>query len=358
MNPATLQAVEGTMGYRGMRLIAGVLALLVLGRVAPAAEVDPALVKAAQKEGQVVWYSTLIVNQILRPLAAAFEKKYPGITMHYSRATNSDTALKIMNEARARRLQADVFDGTNSIYPLLDAHLVAAYAPKAAESYPADIKDPKGYWTAMNLFILTTGYNTNMVKPADVPHTYADLLDPKWKGKIAWTNDPTPQGPPGFIHNILATMGQEKGMEYLRKFAAQDPVFIPASQRVVLNHVIAGEYPLGVMTFNHHAAISAAQGAPVNWIRMEPLLETTNLIGLLKDAPHPNAARLLVEFVLSPEGQKILADSDYLPADPSVPAKVPDLKPEAGHFKVNVVTPEMARTELPKWTAIYHKLFR
>jgi ABC-type Fe3+ transport system substrate-binding protein len=333
-------------------------AALLFSHMARAADADPALVAAAQKEGQVVWYSTLIVNQILRPLTEAFEKKYPGVRVQYSRSTNSDVALKIINESRARRLQADMFDGTNSIYPLLDAKLVAAYPPKAASSYPAEIKDPNGYWTTMNLFFLTTAYNTNLVKSADVPRTYEDLLDPKWKGKIAWTNDPTPQGPPGFINNILTIMGPEKGMAYLRTFAAQEPVFIPASQRVVLDKVISGEYPLAVMTFNHHAAISAAQGAPVAWIRMEPLSESINLIGILKDSPHPNAARLLEEFILSDDGQKVLADNDYVPANPSVPAKIAELKPDAGHFKVNVVTPDMARDDLPKWTAIYKELFR
>ncbi len=333
-------------------------ALLLATPTARAADADPALVAAAQKEGQLVWYSTLIVNQIVRPLAEAFEQKYPGIKVQYSRATNSDTALKIINEARARRVQADVFDGTNSIYPLLDAKLVASYHPKSAAAYPAELKDPDGHWTAMNLYYMTTAYNTNLVKGADIPKTYQDLLDPKWKGKMVWTNDPTPQGPPGFIHNMLATMGQDKGMAYMRSFAAQQPVFIPASQRVVLDKVISGEYPIGVMTFNHHSAISAAQGAPVQWIKMEPLLQTTSLIAIVQNAPHPNAAKLFEEYALSEDGQKVLAAHDYLPADPKVPAKIAELKPEGGHFKVNVVTPQMARDDLPKWTALYHELFR
>ena len=147
-------------------------------------------------------------------------------------------------------------------------------------------------------------------------------------------------------------------MAYLRTFAAQEPAFIPASQRVVLDKVIAGEYPLAVMTFNHHSAISAAQGAPVQWLKMKPLLQTTSLMSIVQNAPHPNAARLFVEFVLSEEGQKVFAANDYLPADPKVPAKIPTLKPEAGQFKVNVVTPQMARDDLPKWTALYHELFR
>ena len=110
-------------------------AALLLGQTAQAAGPDAAMIEAARKEGQVVWYSTLIVNQILRPMVAAFEAKYPGVEVRYSRQTNSDVALKILNEARARRPQADIFDGTNSIYPVQDAGLLAAYPPAAAIAF-------------------------------------------------------------------------------------------------------------------------------------------------------------------------------------------------------------------------------
>jgi iron(III) transport system substrate-binding protein len=255
-------------------------------------------------------------------------------------------------------VQADLFDGSNTVFLLEDANLVADYQPKAAASWPQQLRDPKGHWTALNLFYWTSAYNTNQVKEADAPKTYQDLLDPKWKGKIAWTYDLTPGGPPGFVHNILTTLGQEKGMEYLKKFAAQEPVTIPAAQRVVLDKVISGEYPLAVMILNYHATISAAQGAPVKWIKMEPLLESMSLVSIVKDSPHPNAARLFVEFMLSDDGQKVMADSDYLPASPTVQAKVPENKPDAGKFKVNVVTPDMARDDNPKWTATYKEIFR
>jgi len=340
------------------RIAAALLVLMLSLPIAARAEVDPALVDAAMKEGQVVWYSTLIVNQIVRPMVEAFEKKYPGIKVQYSRATSSDVALKIRNEARARRVQADLFDGSNTVFLLEEANLVASYQPKSAAAYPAELKDAKGHWTALNLFYWTSAYNTNLVKDDEAPKAYADLLDPKWKGKIAWTNDLTPGGAPGFVHNILTTMGQEKGMDYLRKFAAQEPVTIPAAQRVVLDKVVSGEYPLAVMILNYHATISMNQGAPVKWIRMEPLLQSMSLVSIVKDSPHPSAARLFVEFMLSDEGQKVMAENDYLPASPSVPAKVPENKPDAGHFKVNVVTPDMARDDTAKWTAIYKEVFR
>jgi ABC-type Fe3+ transport system substrate-binding protein len=332
--------------------------LVLLARGATAAEPDPVLIEAARKEGSLVWYSTLIINQIVRPMVAAFEAKYPGIKVDYSRAASSDVALKIVNEARARRVQSDIFDGSNTVFLLRDPRLVTSYTPKAVESWPAELKGKDGTWTALNIFYWTSAYNTNLVKPEDVPKTYEDLLDPKWKGKIAWTYDLTPGGPPGFVHNILSTMGQEKGMAYLRTFAEQQPVTIPGAQRVVLDHVISGEYPLCVMILNYHAAISMRAGAPVQWLKMEPVLQTMGLVSITGNPPHPNAARLMVEFMLSEEGQKILADNDYIPAHPGVPARIAELKPDAGGFKVNLVTPEMVRDQAPEWVATYKELFR
>ncbi len=337
---------------------AWIAVLWLLMATAQAADVDPALLQAARKEGKVVWYTGLIVNQIVRPMVDAFEARYPGIRVQYARASDTDTAVKILNEGRAHRIQADVFDATNAIFPLLDAHLVAAYAPKAAQHYPAGLKDPHGYWTATNLYYLTVACNTNLVKPNEAPRRFEDLLDPRWKGQMAWTNELAPQGPPGFIHNILTILGEQNGMDYLRRFAAQQPVFVAASPRAVLDQVIAGEYQLGLMMYNHHAAISAAKGAPVQWLRIEPLLQLQSMVGILADAPHPNAARVFEEFILSQEGQKVMADNDYLPADPDVPARIPELKPEAGHFAVMAVSPQMVHDDLPKWRDIFHEVFR
>ena len=330
----------------------------LLLQAGPATAVDQALIDAATEEGAVTWYSTLIIDQAVRPLAAAFEEKYPGINVSFSRATNSDTALKIINESKAGRVQGDVFDGALSILPLMEAGLVEPYKSESAEAFPDDLKDPDGHWTTTHQYFLTAGYNTSMVSPEDAPKTYEDLLDPKWKGNLAWTNDLTPNGPPGFIANILTHMGEEDGMEYLRKLAEQQPASIPGSQRVVLDRVIGGEYPVGLMTFNHHSAISGAKGAPVDWIKMEPVVATTSSIGIVKNAPHPNAAKLFVEFVLSDEGQKVLAEAFYLPARPGVEAKVPELQPDVGNFEVTSIGPAKVAESLEKWTAIYNELFR
>ena len=331
---------------------------LVYCLIAGTAAADPASIDAARREGSVVWYSTLIVNQIVRPMAAAFEAKYPGIKVEYSRSSSSDVSLKIANESRAHKVRADVFDGSNTVFLLRDPRLVETYRPNAAEAWPAELRDPEGKWTALNLFYWTTAYNTNQVKAEDAPKTFTDLLNPKWKGKIAWTYDLTPGGPPGFVHNILSTMGEQQGTDYLRALAKQEPVTIPGAQRVVLDQVISGEYPLCAMILNYHAAISQKAGAPVAWIKMEPLLQTFGLVSIVANAPHPNAAKLFVEFMLSEEGQTVLANNDYIPAHPGVQARIPELKPDRGGFAVNLVTPAMVRDDSPGWTKIYKELFQ
>jgi len=338
-------------------LAAALLPTLVPDR-ARAQDVDPKLVEAARKEGTVVWYTGMIVNQIVRPLVEAFEAKYPGIKVQYSRASGNDNALKIINEARARRPLADMFDASSALNPLLDAKLVEAYRPKEAERFPADTKDPAGFWTAPNVYYFTAAYNTSLLKPEEAPQTYDDLLDPKWHGKLAWTYDLTAGGPPGFIHNILTIKGQDKGMEYLRALAKNKPVSIPAAQRVVLDKTIAGEYPVALMTLSYHSTISAAKGAPVQWLKMPPMIMTPNTAGLIKNAPHPNAAKLLLEFLLTTQAQEIFAANDYMPSDPTIKIKNPDLVPAIGKFATQVITPEQARTDMTKWIAIYNELFK
>lgn len=334
------------------------LALLLMTHAVWGAEFDPALVDGAHREGTLTWYTGLIVNQAARPLADAFEARFPGVRLSYARASNTETTLKILNESRAGRPTADVFDVTSGIYSLLDAHVVAAYPPRAAANFAPEYKDKDGYWTASNLYFMTLCYNTNLIKAADAPRTFEELAASRWSGKIAWTSELAITGPPGFIGNVLTTMGPDAGMAWLKRFAALRPAALPISPRAVMDQVISGEYAIGLMTYNHHAAISAGVGAPVDWVKLEPLVGLFSLMGVLKDAPHPNAARLFVEYVLSDEGQKVLADHDYLPSSPTVPPRIPGLRPDAGGFKVDYISPLRARDELPKWTAIYQEIFR
>jgi ABC-type Fe3+ transport system substrate-binding protein len=110
--------------------------------------------------------------------------------------------------------------------------------------------------------------------------------------------------------------------------------------------------------FNHHAVVSAAKGAPVDWLKLEPIAAPIQVASLLKDAPHPNAGKLLIEFLTSDEGQRIFASVDYIPAIPGVAAKVPSLKPDAGGFTADVLPPEVLAQNTDRWMTIFKELFQ
>ena len=332
------------------------LAAGVAGSVANAA--DATLIAAAKREGEVVWYSTQIISQLVRPVTAAFEKKYPGIKVRSTRANATETAVKILNEGKAGRIQADVFDGTTTVVSLKQAGYVLKWLPDASKDYPDDLKDPEGYWIANNIFIITPAFNTGLVPRGSEPKTYQDLLDPKWRGKMAWNGFPTPSGIGGFVGTVLAEMGEEKGRAYLRELAKQNIAPLPGSAREVLDHAIAGEYAIALQIFNHHAVISAKKGAPVDWIKMEPATGNLSTISVLKNAPHPNAAKLLADFIISKEGQEVFRAADYITAHPQVPASVPTLKPKEGNFRVRFFTPEQTEENMPKWKQVSDEIFR
>ncbi len=343
---------------RGFRLaFAALLLLAPIVAAQPAHALDPKLFDAAKKEGEVTWYTTLVVGQIVRPMIAAFEAKYPGIKVNYVPAPWQETALRLSNEARAGSVKGDLFDGGITYYPLNQAGLVDHFVPEAAKDFPTEFKDPTGLWTANIVQIATPSINTEQVSTAETPKTLDDLLDPRWSGKMAWTDSPSASGPPGFIGNVLMSMGPEKGMAYLQKLAKQRIANVPAIQRVVLDQNISGQYPLVLSIYNYHAVISAAQGAPVKWLKLAPIL-TFGTFGLMKNSPHPNAARLFVEFNLSDEGQQIYAKAGYIPASPSVPATEADLKPDAGHYTARIMSPGEFQGHEAEWSAIYKCLFQ
>jgi ABC-type Fe3+ transport system substrate-binding protein len=346
-----------TSTWAGRFAPTAVVLAMLLAPLPAARAADGALIEAARREGQVVWYTTLIVNQAIRPLQEAFEKKYPGVKLQYSRADDAPTALKILSEARAGRVQADVFDSLYSMIAVERAGLIAPYRSPSFERIPDELKDKDGYWTALLVYVFGPGINVNMVPPDQAPRALTDLLDPKWKGKIGW-HASSVAGATGFVGSILTGMGEERGMEYLRALAKQKIINVEASSRVVLDQVISGEYPLALMIFINHAVISARKGAPSAWLKIEPMPVALDAISLLKDAPHPNAARLLIDFLTSEDGQQVLRRADYLPALPDVPTLVPGLRPADGKFQATYLRPVEVDRNVAHWSKVVEDLFR
>ena len=231
---------------------------------------EQVLIEGAKKEGQVVLYSALIVNQMLRPLTAGFMKKYPFLKMTYWRADSEELIPKISAEVRADRVIADVFEGSGGGEIAVEAGLTQPFSTPVLDAYPKMYLDPKGHLAPTRLSYFSIAYNTKQVAVDKVPKTYEDLLDPQWKGRMAWPYANT--GRYLFMINLRLAWGEERAMEYFKKLAEQKIInFASGSARTLVDRVIAGEYPIALNIYAHHPLISAAKGAPVNSQLMDPV---------------------------------------------------------------------------------------
>lgn len=331
------------------------LAAGLVAAMSSAQGATPALVEAAKREGHVTWYTTLLVDDASGPLAAAFEKRYPGIDVALTRRDGTRNLNLILEEAKSgSAARADVFDGTTTAAFLMKEGLIEPYKADSAKDIPALYKDPNGYWTAQVLYFQTIGYNADLVAPRDVPKTYDDLLDPKWKGRLAWTVDAQLTGGLGFVVNLLAAMGETKGTDYLEKLSRQDIQRVTTGLNGVTVALAEKRFPIGITIDNHHTLIANAKGGHVGWVALEPVLGLSNNIGLVKNAAHPNAAKLLIDFILSEEGQTVLKNGHHIPASAKVEAG--DRRLKTG-FRVNYISPEKGVEATEKGLVVLRRLF-
>ena len=330
-------------------LIAGFVAAIGTAHAA-----TPSLIEAAKREGRVTWYTTLLVDDASGPLAAAFEKKYPGIDVEFVRRDGTRNLNLIFQEAKAGAPKADVFDGTTTAAFLMKEGLIEPYKADSARDIPATYKDPNGYWTAQVLYFQTIGYNSDLVPARDVPKTYEDLLDSKWKGKLAWTVDAQMTGGLGLIVNVLMAMGEAKGMDYLEKLSRQDIKSVTTGLNGVTVALAEKQFPIGITIDNHHTLIANAKGGHVGWVALEPVLGLSNNIGLVKNASHPNAAKLLIDFILSEEGQIVLKNGHHIPASSKVEAS--DRRLKEG-FRVNYISPNAGVAATERGLAVLRRFF-
>jgi iron(III) transport system substrate-binding protein len=343
--------MAGKRSLLGLLLTAGLLA------GPPAAAADPALIAAAKREGAVTWYTTQIINQFGRPAIELFEKSY-GIKVTVLRGDAVELAARLIAEAQAGRVAADVFDGTANAPALKKAGVALQWLPEAAAKLPAAYRDPDGYWVATNLYVQTPVFNTDLVPRDGAPQSWQDLLDPKWRGKLAWASHATTSSAPGFIGLVLGELGEEKGLAYLQSLAQQRIVPVAGSARALVDQAIAGEYPIVLQVFNHQAVVSARLGAAVDWIRMSPAMAILSVAGVVRGAPHPNAGKLLVDFFLSRAAQEIFRDGDYIPVDPDVPPREPSLRPDGTRFRATFYSPEEIDVGMPHWVTLFNQLFK
>lgn len=336
-----------------MRRTGATALALALAQGVPAAAQDSALlqyagadrhqklVEAARKEGTFTFYTT-IAEKDIPPLIEPFEKKY-GVKVRIWRAGTDKVLQRTLAETAARRYEVDAI---HVGAPELEAmHREKILQPVNSPYFASLVKGAvpaHREWAATLLSVWVQAYNTNLLKKEDLPKTYQDLLDPKWKGKLGIESKVQE-----WYSTVVTDMGEEKGIRLFRDIVERNGISARKGHSLLNNMVIAGEVPLALTVYNYMPQSAKEKGAPIDWFVLEPAVARANGIGIARRAPHPNAAALFYDYMLSPDVQKLLVSMDYVPTNTAVPS------PLDKNLRILLVDPAMALDQIDKWTRSY-----
>ncbi len=309
---------------------------------AKASQEEQLKIEGAKKEGKLTFYAVISVPDAQK-LLIPFNKKYPFIKTNLFRSSSAGLVTRALTEANAKRYVSDVFlSDSIDTHHIQNAGLVSKYLSPESKVYPKEVKDPDGFWTAAVIITRVLAYNTHLVATQDVPKKYEDLLNPKWKGKLGMPADEI-----DWFAGQLKIMGREKGLEFFRKLSQQD-LQIRRGKTLITQLLAAGEYSIAVMSSGQTVQNMKNQGAPVEWVGIEPVISTFQMATLMAHAPNPNAGKLFIDFILSKEGQEIIRSMSKIPLRPDVPPNPPRL---LQGFKLLQVEPAWSGKE-------YYQLYR
>ena len=335
-------------------LVAGMLLALSLPAAAQAGKNDDVyryegpdrdarLVQRAKQEGTVALYTSLAPTES-KPLAEAFEKKY-GVKVELWRALSDKVVQRVVSEAQGNRHTVDVVE-TNG--PEMEAIASEKLLAEVRSPYLADLP-PDGmpahrswYPDRLNLFVV--GYNTQKVKREELPATYEGFLDPKWNGRIGLEATDSE-----WMAALVKTWGEAKGMDYFRKLAAMKPD-VRKGHVLLAQLVASGEIPVGLTMYQANVLSLKKKGAPIDFVPVQPVVARAQGIGVARHAPHPAAALLFVDFVLSPEGQKLYESLGRVPSSLKV-------KSELNNFPFVMTDAGTVLKEADKWEGLWNSLF-
>jgi len=264
------------------------------------ADREKILVEGARREGQFTLYTS---HTWFKTFVGEFEKKYPFVRASQWRNDSKNILRKVLEENKAGRALADVVETTADGMGFLRREgLFQEYYSPEARFYPNELK-PRGksgfFYLPNRETYNSLGFNTKQISPATAPKTLKDLLDPKWKGKMAITSTTTGAR---WIGNALETLGRE----FLDKLAEQDMSVQDMAPAALINLVASGEIPLSPTIFDANVTLAKQKGAPVEWRPLEPVVTTVGSAGLVAKAANPHTALLFIDYLLSKEGQQLI----------------------------------------------------
>jgi iron(III) transport system substrate-binding protein len=271
---------------------------------------------AARHEAEVVFYASMNLAEA-NIMIAEFEKRYPSIRVKLNRSGSEKLLTRLLTEARARRVSADVIQTVEfSMHILKQRGILARYISPSDSLYPRNFKD-EGFWTTVYYNPYVTAYNSRLVALEMLPKSYDDLLDPKWKGKLMMEGTKA-----DWFAGMLQIMGQEHGLNYMRQLARQEPM-LREGHALLAQLVAAGEGFFDVNIPASSVDRVKEKGAPIDWIALGEAPAIMVGTGLAAQAAHPNAAKLFIDFALSRDGQKLQQGFGRLVARTDLAAEQP-----------------------------------
>ena len=263
------------------------------------------LFDGAKREGKLVWYTTLAADQN-KTIAAAFEKKYPGVSIETSRTGSSALAQRLLTEAKARRHIADAIETTPpGLITFRDNQLLLPYTSPHLAAFPEDAKERASknlvYWTTARESYVGFSYNTRYLKAADVPKNFDGLLRAALKDNMGIAGEDTGA-------RIIGAMIRAKGDGFVRKLREQNLRIHMMAGSALTQLVAAGEIYASPSQFYSATHVAAKRGAPVAWVPMDLVVTSAGGVAVYQNAPRPHGALLFADFLLSPEGQKLYED--------------------------------------------------
>jgi iron(III) transport system substrate-binding protein len=300
------------------------------------------LIAGAKKEGTVTLYSSATLAD-QSAILGAFQAKY-GIKVQQWRGSSEDIRNRALTEYAGSRFDADLAETAGpDMEAMVREQLLQAVTTPAAAALIPQARMPHRGWIATRLSVFVGAYNTNIIKPADVPKGYEDLRDPKWKGKLGIETDDA-----NWFLSVVGFMGEQKGLRLFHDIVATNGISIRKGHTLLANFVGSGEVPLALTAYSYRVEqMKNIEGAPVELLYLPPVVALPTGAGVFKKAPHPNAALLLLDFYLT-DAQKILADREAVPTDPRVKALPKDL--------IFVDLPKFL-DEGDKWTKLFEDTF-
>ncbi len=298
------------------------------------------IVSAAKKEGSLTLYTTF-AEKDQPALVKPFEAKY-GVKVVIWRAGTDKVLQRTLAEAAAKKYNVDVIHFGSPEMEALSREkiLQAVSSPLHRDLQPGSVPAHRE-WAATLLSVWVQVYNTNLIKKSDLPKTYRDLLDPKWKGKLGIEA----KNQDWFASVVDVMGGGEKGLDFFRDLVARNGLSARTGHTLLNNMVIAGEVPLALTVYNYMPEQAKKKGAPIDWFALEPAVARSNAVGVARRAPHPNAGLLFYEYMLG-EGQQALVQMDYVPSNVKMPSPLKN---------VRILQTDPIRTldETEKWTKIF-----